>query len=225
MYRRDGQISLYLFQTRNLEVEAGVRLFTVLLETAKGVVRRFRVVRSSREGKIDAEEGTLASSMCPSRSPPLSSSPTMALTTSRLRQPGPTGASPPLALLLPAGIPPLAHFPLDLDASTLAAQDEGSFADHVLAILPAAIIFPPLQHTFQGALVPPSALLPAAKVGHVSLTVDAQQQEQQHEFARRARKAEVRRRRRRVLKEQQQEQKEREKAPTQKKSAKGAARE
>ena len=250
MYRRDGQISLYLFQTRNKEVEEGLRLFTVFLEAAplsrhvtvnpeeKGIVWRFRVVRSLREGRVEGEEGFLGSSLSPSSSSsssfthlssslPIpsstSSSSTMALATSRLRHLGPTAATPHLTILPPANARPLARFPLGLDASTFAAKDEASFAAHVLANRPAAIIFPLLEHTVQIAVAPPPFPSPAGKVEPVSLASE-EQQEQQEEFAHRARKAEVRRRRRRMLKEQQQKQKEREEQLKQKKSEKGAAR-
>jgi hypothetical protein len=240
MYRRDGHISLYLFQTRNMEVENGARLFTILLEAAplsrhitvnpeeKGAVRRFRIVRLLKERKTEAGRGLMASFRCPSYpasssfmdpSPTSSTSvstfsPTTALTTSRRQDPGPAAAFPPLGVLPRASVPPLAHLPFGLDASTLAAQDEASFAVHDLASRSTATIFPPHPHTFHGALAPapspfpPPDLLSAAKVEPVSLAVEKQQQE----FARRARKAEMRRRRRLSIKQQQQEQKERGKA-------------
>jgi hypothetical protein len=152
---------------------------------------------------------------------------TAAAVSSRLQDPGPAAAFPPLAVLPRASVPPLAHFSLGLDAPTLAGQDEASFVADLLASRSAAIIVPRLQHSSQGALAPapppsPSTdLLPAAKVDHVTLAVEKQQQE----FTRRARRAEVRRRRRRMLKQQQQEQKEMEKEEElkEKRVAKGAA--
>ena len=203
------------------------------------MIKRFRLAQQTEDGSwVQAkaaergrEKDDVDVSACPLLSLPVPSSPsswssissssmgatwtasTAAAVSSRLQHAGPAAAFPPLAVLLRASVPPLAHFPLGLDASILASQGTAAFAADVLASGNAAIIFPPLEHTFQGALAPapppspPPDLVSAATMEPVSLAM----QEQQQEFARHARKAEVRRRGRRLLKQQQQEQKEREK--------------